>query len=121
VTIEKAQSADVEVLGLARRSGWPDELRVLIARYPREQWDAHANLGEMARFWLSRHAMFRELSIAIEQISARFRAEALQPAEFTRQFAPAILARPAQRSSSNRGFALFSDFSRGGRAVGARI
>lgn len=90
MTIEKAQSADVEALGLARRSGWPDELRVLIARYPREQWDAHANLGEMARFWLSRHAMFRELSIAIAQISARFRAEALQPAEFTRQFAPRL-------------------------------
>jgi hemerythrin-like domain-containing protein len=90
VTIERAQLGDLEALGLARRSGWPDDLRVLIAHYPREQWDAHANLGEMARFWLSRHAMFRELSVAIEQITAQFRAQALQPAEFARQFVPRL-------------------------------
>jgi hypothetical protein len=90
VTIEKPPSAEVEALGLTRRSGWPDDLRVLISRYPREQWDTHANLGGMARFWLSRHAMFRELSGAIEQITAQFRAQVLQPAEFTRQFAPRL-------------------------------
>jgi hypothetical protein len=90
VTIERPQSAEVEALSLARRSGWPDELRVLISRYPREQWDAHANLGEMARFWLSRHAMFRELSGAIEQITAQFRAQVLPPAEFARQFVPRL-------------------------------
>jgi hypothetical protein len=90
VTIERPQSAEVEALSLARRSGWPDELRVLISRYPREQWDAHANLGEMARFWLSRHAMFRELSGAIGQITAQFRAQVLPPAEFARQFVPRL-------------------------------
>ena len=90
MTIERPQSAEVEALSLARRSGWPDELRVLISRYPREQWDAHANLGEMARFWLSRHAMFRELSGAIEQITAQFRAQVLPPAEFARQFVPRL-------------------------------
>jgi hemerythrin-like domain-containing protein len=90
VTIERPTSADVEALDLARRSGWPDDLRVLVSRYPREQWDAHANLGEMARFWLSRHAMFRELSVAIEQITAQFRAQRLQPAEFARQFVPRL-------------------------------
>ena len=90
MTIEKAQSADVEALGLARRSGWPDDLRVLIAHYPREQWDTHVNLGDMARFWLSRHAMFRELSVAIERITAQFRAQMLQPADFARQFVPRL-------------------------------
>ena len=88
--IEKPQPADLEALGLARRSGWPDDLRVLIARYPREQWDAHANLGEMARFWLSRHAMFRELSGAIEQITAQFRGQELPPTEFARAFVPRL-------------------------------
>lgn len=90
MTIEIPKAADVEALALARRSGWPDDLRVLVARYPREQWDAHANLGEMARFWLSRHAMFRELSAAIEQITAQFRAQVLPPAEFARQFVPRL-------------------------------
>jgi hemerythrin-like domain-containing protein len=90
VTIEIPNSAQVDALALARRSGWPEDLRVLVARYPREQWDAHPNLGEMARFWLSRHAMFRELSDAIEQIAAHFRAGKLPPQEFARQFVPRL-------------------------------
>jgi iron-sulfur cluster repair protein YtfE (RIC family) len=90
VTIELPKSADLDALALARRSGWPENLRVLTARYPREQWDAHPNLGEMARFWLSRHAMFRELAAAIEQIAAHFRAGKLPPDEFARGFVPRL-------------------------------
>jgi iron-sulfur cluster repair protein YtfE (RIC family) len=90
VTIEIPNSADLDALALARRSGWPEDLRVLVARYPREQWDGHPNLGEMARFWLSRHTMFRELSAAIEQIAALFRAGKLPPEGFARQFVPRL-------------------------------
>lgn len=90
MTIEIPNSADLDALALARRSGWPEDLRVLVARYPREQWGGHPNLGEMARFWLSRHAMFRELSAAIEQIAALFRAGKLPPEEFARQFVPRL-------------------------------
>lgn len=90
MTLETPGSADTETLELARRNGWPEELRVLIARYPREQWQAHANLGEMARFWLSRHAMFRELAAMIQEIETRFRAGALSPAEFPRLFVPRL-------------------------------
>jgi hemerythrin-like domain-containing protein len=90
MTIETPNPADIEALALARRSGWPEDLRVLIARYPREQWEGHANLGEMARFWLSRHAMFRELSTMIAAIEAQFREGALSPAEFPRQLVPRL-------------------------------
>lgn len=90
MTIEIPNSADLDALALARRSGWPEDLRVLVARYPREQWDGHPNLGEMARFWLSRHAMFRELSAAVEQIAALFRAGKLPPEGFARQFVPRL-------------------------------
>ena len=90
MTVEIPNSADLDALALARRSGWPEDLCVLVARYPREQWDAHPNLGEMARFWLSRHAMFRELSAAIEQIAAHLRAGKLPPQEFARQFVPRL-------------------------------
>jgi hypothetical protein len=90
VTIEIANSPDLDALALGRRSGWPEDLRVLAARYPREQWDTHPNLGEMARFWLSRHAMFRELSTAIEQVAGLFRAGKLRPEEFARQFVPRL-------------------------------
>ena len=90
MTIETPNATDTEALALARRSGWPEDLRVLIARFPREQWQGHANLGEMARFWLSRHDMFRELATMIQAIEAQFRDGALSPAEFPRQFVPRL-------------------------------
>ncbi len=82
--------ADIETLDLASRSGWPEDLRVLIARFPREQWEGHANLGAMARFWLQRHDMFRELSAAIEETTAQFRNGAMPAAEFPRQMVPRL-------------------------------
>ncbi len=90
MTIETPSTGDTEALALAQRSGWPESLRVLIARFPREQWQGHANLGEMARFWLSRHAMFRELAAMIAAIEAQFRNGALSPVEFPRQLVPRL-------------------------------
>ena len=90
MTIESPSAADKETLDLAGRSGWPEDLRVLIARFPREQWEGHANLGEMARFWLSRHAMFRELSGNIEQVTANFLKGNLPASEFPRQLVPRL-------------------------------
>lgn len=88
--IRKPSPADTEILALASRSGWPEDLRVLIARFPREQWQGHANLGEMARFWLSRHAMFRELSETIADTTASFRNGTMPAAEFPRQMVPRL-------------------------------
>jgi hypothetical protein len=90
MTIETPDPSDIEALALARRSGWPEDLRVLVARFPREQWEGHANLGEMARFWLSRHAMFRELAGMITAIETQFRDGALAPTEFPRHFVPRL-------------------------------
>ena len=90
MTIETPNATDTDMLALARRSGWPEDLRVLIARYPREQWEGHANLGEMARFWLSRHAMFRELAAMIQAIETQFRDGKLKPAEFPALFVPRL-------------------------------
>lgn len=90
MSIQTPSSADIDTLALAGRSGWPEDLRVLIACFPREQWQGHANLGEMARFWLSRHAMFRELSGNIAEITATFRCGELPAAEFPRQLVPRL-------------------------------
>jgi hypothetical protein len=90
MNIETPNAADIEALALARRNGWPQEMRVLVERYPREQWQGHANLGEMARFWLSRHDMFRELATMIREIETQFRDGTLAPAEFPRQFVPRL-------------------------------
>src|SRR6476661_5713888 len=60
-------------LKLDARAGWPADLRLLIDRYPREVWQGHANLGAMAQFWLSRHAMFRDIALALEDATAALR------------------------------------------------
>jgi iron-sulfur cluster repair protein YtfE (RIC family) len=90
MTIETPTDREREALALARRKGWPEELKLLIARYPREQWQAHRNLGAMARFWLSRHDMFRELSGTIESVTGDFRAGAMPAADFPRQLVPRL-------------------------------
>jgi hypothetical protein len=82
MTLETPTSNDMQALALARRSGWPDDLRLLISRYPREQWQGHDNLGDMARFWLSRHDMFRELAGMIAGITGDFRNGRLPAADF---------------------------------------
>ena len=35
-------------LSLERRAGLPDDLRFLVERYPREDWQAHRNIHGMA-------------------------------------------------------------------------
>jgi len=79
-----------DLLALARRDGWPEDMRTLLLRYPREQWEAHVNLGGMARFWLSRHAMFRELSATIGTITADFREGRLAAPDFPRLLVPRL-------------------------------
>ncbi|QFT58777.1 hypothetical protein FIU94_08060 [Sulfitobacter sp. THAF37] len=54
-------------LALDQRDGLPDALRVLAEAYPRANWEAHENFGEMIRFWMERHAMFRQLTDLLQQ------------------------------------------------------
>jgi hypothetical protein len=51
--------------GAKRPTRLGDELRFLARLHPRETWATHPNLGELARFWLERHAMFRQLDLMI--------------------------------------------------------
>ena len=77
-------------LALATRKGLPDDLRLLLAHYPREVWTGHANLGEMATFWLSRHAMFRELGALLEESAGRFRKGTIDARQLADFFAPRL-------------------------------
>lgn len=77
-------------LALDSRIGLPEGLKHLIARYPRDVWTSHDNLGDMARFWLSRHAMFRELGTTLDQANAHFRNDKLGAREFAGFFAPRL-------------------------------
>ncbi|MBF9234925.1 hemerythrin domain-containing protein [Microvirga alba] len=78
------------LLDLDRRTGWPEDMRVLLDLYPREVWPAHANLGRTARFWLKRHDMFRELGGALQSATAQFREGLITPSEFQGWFAPRL-------------------------------
>jgi iron-sulfur cluster repair protein YtfE (RIC family) len=90
MSIEKPTEAETAALSLAAREGWPTDLRALLERYPRECWDGHINLGQMARFWLSRHNMFRELTAMLEDASAGFRDGKTAAPEFAQFFAPRL-------------------------------
>ncbi|WP_342069628.1 hemerythrin domain-containing protein [Yoonia algicola] len=48
-------------LSLVARDALPDALRVLLAEYPREGWEADPGFDGLIRFWLDRHLMFRRL------------------------------------------------------------
>lgn len=90
MTSKPTTEEDTAALALAQRVGWPTDLRALIERYPREAWSRHENLGQMAQFWLQRHAMFRQLGGAIDEATARFRAGRMPVAEFPRWFVPRL-------------------------------
>lgn len=88
--VKPASAADVEALALAQRNGWPQDLRVLIERYPRETWAGHDNLGSMARFWLQRHDMFRKLGGMLDDGTAQFREGKIAPADYPKWLAPRL-------------------------------
>lgn len=77
-------------LRIESRKKLPDDLRFLVEKYPRETWEGHANIGDMARFWLQRHDMFRELSGMLQKSVGDYREGLLQPPEFARWFAPRL-------------------------------
>jgi hemerythrin-like domain-containing protein len=75
-------------LHLHKRSGLPDDCAFLVKKYPKESWEAHQNLGESSKFWLSRHEMFRELSTILLQSASELKEQELKPAEFRNWFVP---------------------------------
>lgn len=77
-------------LDLDQRTGWPDDLKLLVERYPRAVWQGHVNLGELARFWLGIHDGFRQSAFALAKGAADFREGRLSPAEYRAWFRPRL-------------------------------
>lgn len=77
-------------LALERRSGLPDDLRYLVEKYPREEWQAHENIGGMANMWLQRHDMFRELGGLLTNAIGDYREGRKTAPEFAQFFAPRL-------------------------------
>jgi len=79
-----------DMSALEQRSGLPEDLRFLVAKYPREAWHAHPNISGMAGFWLQRHAMFREMGTLLTGIIGDYREGWASADAFARQFAPRL-------------------------------
>lgn len=79
-----------ETLDLMTRGGLPDDLKVLIAKYPREDWNRVHTIGELGRFWIERHDMFRELGATLVASIGDLREGAVEPDKFARWFAPRL-------------------------------
>ena len=77
-------------LELETRAGLPDDLRFLVEKYPREDWQAHANIHGMANMWLQRHDMFRDLGGILTGAIADYREGRKNSVEFARFFAPRL-------------------------------
>jgi iron-sulfur cluster repair protein YtfE (RIC family) len=71
-------------LSLAVRHGLPADLRWLLARHPRPSWTD--SLGEIGRFWLARHAMFRETQALLLDETRAFAAGRTDAARFGPRF-----------------------------------
>lgn len=64
---------------LLRQEALPDEMRILLDKYPREAWDAHPNFKQATRNWLGAHKMFRALSKAVRQDAEHYLDKLIDP------------------------------------------
>lgn len=81
--------AEVKNSSLLERLGLPDDLRWLAEKYPRENWQGHANIHGVANMWLQRHDMFRELGGMLAGGIGNYREGRLAAPDFARWFARA--------------------------------
>jgi len=81
---------DSAILELERRNSLPDDLRFLVEKYPRDEWQVHANIHGMANMWLQRHDMFRELGGILSSAIADYREGRKTAREFAQFFAPRL-------------------------------
>jgi hypothetical protein len=75
---------------LLNRTGLPDDLKILYARFPREGWNTVHTLGDMGAFWISRHDMFREFGRLLGTGIDDLREGRVAEERFARWFAPRL-------------------------------
>lgn len=75
---------------LGERKGLPDDLLVIARSHPRDTWEGHENLTDLARFWLRRHDMFRDLGAMLNGGMERYREGELDAGGLTGWFLPRL-------------------------------
>ena len=77
-------AAEDDALALGRRAGLPADLLWLREKHPRARWEG--TIGETGRFWLARHAMFREAQGVLRAETRAFAEGRADPARFAPRF-----------------------------------
>lgn len=83
-----SEPADGLAIDPARRL--PAELLDLLQRHPRAGWRDGAGLGELGRFWLERHRMFRALTAELSQGIQHLREARHAPADVAGWLGPRL-------------------------------
>jgi hypothetical protein len=73
---------------LDTRQGWPEELKTLLKRYPRETWRQQSS--PMAEFWLDKHDYFRHQCNALRGLADDYRADRMTAEEFGHSITPRL-------------------------------
>jgi iron-sulfur cluster repair protein YtfE (RIC family) len=70
------------------RSGWPEELRILLKDHPRDTWQS--TRSSMARFWIDKHNYIRRQSAALIAANSEYREQQANAAQFGAWVAPRL-------------------------------
>jgi hypothetical protein len=73
---------------LDTRTGWPEDLRVLLKEHPRSIWRARGSAT--TEFWLLQHDSFRRQCAALQAATDEFRTGARSASEFCLWVAPRL-------------------------------
>lgn len=79
---------DVLTLDIDERTGWPDELCVLLKDHPRDTWSDRRS--PLAQFWLDKHDYFRGQAQGMSRANDDFRQQRGTPAQFGTWVAPRL-------------------------------
>ncbi len=75
---------------LLARPGLPEDLTFLLEKYPRATWRQSGGLTAMSRFWLKRHAFFRELATILDKGVTGLNEEQVDAVNFAHWFLPRL-------------------------------
>jgi hemerythrin-like domain-containing protein len=71
-----------------QRTGWPDELRILLSEFPRETW--RQNASPLAQFWMDKHQHLRNQSSALQSATVDYRERRREPAKLAGWVTPRL-------------------------------
>lgn len=77
----------MSTLSNIRSTPMPEEMRQLLAKYPRSSWEANPHFKEATRRWLSAHNMFRKLGELVRSDVELFLDNQRAPADYAKRLA----------------------------------